>query len=158
MGAFALPICGSHRVQAQGEISPGKNALLHCTTAGFTPPTLGHKSFAARCPLALLGIAFYPVLVHRLTVLIHASFPRSVTLTQLRFTSFAVVNSREDLHIQDCAHAGRTTKKASQALLVRHCVLWSGREDLNLHHLHPMQKLARGGDRHDDPGSFQGMP
>ena len=24
--------------QAQGEISPGKNALLRCTTAGFTPP------------------------------------------------------------------------------------------------------------------------
>ncbi|CAH2811270.1 MAG: hypothetical protein CBCREVIR_2867, partial [Candidatus Burkholderia crenata] len=38
--------------------------------------------------------------------------PRSVTLTQLRFTSFAVVNSREDLHLQDCAHAGRTRKKA----------------------------------------------
>jgi hypothetical protein len=28
----------------------------------------------------------------------------------LRFTSFAVVNSREDLHLQDCAHAGRTNK------------------------------------------------
>jgi hypothetical protein len=39
--------------QAQSEISPGKNALLHCTAAGFTPPTLGHKSFAVRCPLAL---------------------------------------------------------------------------------------------------------
>ena len=54
--------------QAQGEISPGKNTLLHRTTAGFTPPPLGHKSFAAYCPLALLSSAFYPVLVHRLTV------------------------------------------------------------------------------------------
>ena len=54
--------------QAQGEISPGKNTLLHRTTAGFTPPRLGHKSFAASCPLALLGSAFYPVLVHRLAV------------------------------------------------------------------------------------------
>ena len=54
--------------QAQGEISPGKNALLHRTTAGFTPLRLGHESFAASCPLALLGSAFYPVLVHRLTV------------------------------------------------------------------------------------------
>lgn len=35
--------------QAQGEISPGKNAFLHCTTAGFTPPTLGHESFAVCC-------------------------------------------------------------------------------------------------------------
>jgi hypothetical protein len=30
---------------------------------------------------------------------------------QLRFTSFAVVSLREDLHLQDCAHAGRTCKK-----------------------------------------------
>jgi len=52
--------------QAQGEISPGKNALLRCTTAGFTPPRLDHKSFAVSCPLALLGSAFYPILVHRL--------------------------------------------------------------------------------------------
>src|SRR5208337_2274777 len=59
--------------QDQGEISPGKNALLHCTTAGSTPPNLGHKSFAVLCPLALFGIAFYPVLVHRPTASIHAS-------------------------------------------------------------------------------------
>ena len=54
--------------QALGEISPGKNTLLHRTTAGFTPPCLGHKSFAASSPLALLGSASYPILVHRLTV------------------------------------------------------------------------------------------
>src|SRR5690606_37983542 len=48
--------------------SPGKNTLLHRTTAGYTPPHLGHKSFAASCPLALLGSASYPILVHRFTV------------------------------------------------------------------------------------------
>src|SRR5690606_6654918 len=48
--------------------SPGKNTLLHRTTAGYTPPHLGHKSFAASCPLALLGSASYPIFVHRLTV------------------------------------------------------------------------------------------
>src|SRR3954454_10465638 len=41
---------------------------------------------------------------------LHASSPRSVTLTQLRFTSLAVVSLREDLHLQDRAHAGRTKK------------------------------------------------
>ena len=46
--------------------SPGKNALLLCTTAGFTPLRLDHESFAISCPLALLGSAFYPILVHRL--------------------------------------------------------------------------------------------
>ena len=54
--------------QAQGEISSGKNALLHSITAGFTPPRLDQKGFAVTCPLALLGSAFYPVLVHRLTI------------------------------------------------------------------------------------------
>ena len=31
-------------------------------------PSLGHKSFMVSCPLALLGNAFYSVLVHRLTI------------------------------------------------------------------------------------------
>ena len=29
---------------------------------------------------------------------------------QLRFTSLTVTSSREDLHLQECAHAGRTQK------------------------------------------------
>jgi hypothetical protein len=93
------------------EISPGKNALLHFTTAGFTPLRLDHESFTVSCPLALLGSALYPILVYRLAASIHASSPRSVTFTQLRFTSFAMINSRWDLHPQECAHAGRTRKK-----------------------------------------------
>src|SRR5574344_1206280 len=52
--------------QPQDEISPGKNAHLHRTIAGSTPLRLDHESFAVSCPLALLGSAFYPVLVHRL--------------------------------------------------------------------------------------------
>ncbi|WLI11764.1 MULTISPECIES: hypothetical protein [Pseudomonas] len=32
---------------------------------------------------------------------------------QLRFTSFAVASLRRDFHPQDCAHAGRTIKKAA---------------------------------------------
>ena len=104
---FSLRVATS-TFQPSGEISPGKNALLHCTTAGSTPPRLDHKSFAVPCPLALLSSAFYPVLVHRLAVSLHASFPHSVTLMQLRFASFAVINLRRDLHPQECAHAGRT--------------------------------------------------
>jgi len=60
------------------------------------------------CLLALLHRASYPILVHRLTGSFHASYPRSVALTQLHFLSFAVVSSREDFHLQDRAHAGRT--------------------------------------------------
>jgi len=98
--------------QAQGEISPGKDARLLCTTAGFTPPRLEHQSFAVAGLLALLGSAFYPVLVHRLAASLHASSPQSVTLMQLRFASFAVINLRWDFHPQECARAGRTKKPA----------------------------------------------
>ena len=31
---------------------------------------------------------------------------------QLRFASFAVINLREDLHLQECARAGRTKKNS----------------------------------------------
>jgi hypothetical protein len=56
--------------------------------------------------LALPGRALYPVLVHRLAASLRTSDPQSVTLMQLRFTSFAVINSRWDLHPQGCAHQG----------------------------------------------------
>ena len=72
---------------------------------------LDHKSFAVFGPLALIGTAFYPVLVHRLAGSLHASFPRSVALPQLRFASLTVVSSRRDFHPQECAHAGRTQIK-----------------------------------------------
>ena len=106
---FSLRVSTS-AFQPSGEISPGKNALLHCTTAGFTPPRFDHESFAVSGPLALLGNAFYPVLVHRLAVSLYASSPHSVALMQLRFASFAVISLREDFHLQECARAGRTKK------------------------------------------------
>ena len=47
-------------------------------------------------------------------VSIDASSPRSVALAQLRLTSLAATSLRWDLHPQECAHAGRTCKKALQ--------------------------------------------
>ncbi len=43
---------------------------------------------------------------------LHASFPRSVALTQLRLTLLTVTSSQRDMHPQVRAHAGRTMKKA----------------------------------------------
>jgi hypothetical protein len=97
--------------QAQGEISLGKNALLHRTTAGSTPLPIGHKSFAVHCPLALVGRAFYPVLVHQPGASLHASSPHSVALIQSRLASFAMTSSRWDSHPQECAHAGRRKER-----------------------------------------------
>ena len=62
----------------------------------------------ARSPCSVPPRMRFVFLDSRLTL--HASFPRSVALTQLRFTSLTVVSSREDLHLQDCAHAGRTNE------------------------------------------------
>jgi hypothetical protein len=118
---FSLRIAASP-FQALGEISPGKNAFLHCTTAGYTSQSFGYKSFAVFCLLALLGHASYPIFVHRLAVSLHASSPQSVTVLQLRFTSFAVASLRQDFHLQECAHAGRT-KKAP---------LWAGQRVLRV--------------------------
>lgn len=95
---FSLRIAPSP-FRTQVEISPGKNAILPRTAAGSTPPLLDHKGFAEKSLLALIGDASYSVLVHWLAVSLHASFPRSVALAQLRFASFAVVNSREDFHL-----------------------------------------------------------
>ena len=39
---------------------------------------------------------------------LHASSPRSVSLTQLHFTCLAVVSLAGDFHPKDRAHAGRT--------------------------------------------------
>jgi len=41
------------RAQAQGEISPGKNAILHCTTAGSTPPDLWPQKLRDSMPARL---------------------------------------------------------------------------------------------------------
>jgi len=76
--------------QARGEISPGKNIDLRCTTAGSTSPCLGHNSFAVDCPLALLGSAFYPVPVRRPAASLPASFTPASRSDALRFASLAV--------------------------------------------------------------------
>ncbi len=61
--------------QARGEISPGKTAFRPCTTAGSTPPRLGHESFAVHGPLALLGAASIRFLFIGPQVTLHASLP-----------------------------------------------------------------------------------
>src|SRR5450759_1678658 len=87
---------------------PGKSIGLRCTTAGSTLPCFGHESFAASCPLALLGSAFYPVPVRRPAASLPASFTPASRNDALRFASLAMTSSREDSHLQVDAHAGRT--------------------------------------------------
>jgi hypothetical protein len=60
---------------------------------------------AVPCLLAQAGFTSCVVVGSRLS----SALPPHV-LSQLPFTSFAVVNLQEDLHLQDRAHAGRTRK------------------------------------------------
>jgi hypothetical protein len=88
-----------------------RNGRTHSFTA--QPPDLRHFALITRasrsnahspCSVAP-SIRFLSI---GSQFMLHASFPRSVALTQLRFTSFAVINLRRDLHPQECSHAGRT--------------------------------------------------
>ena len=76
--------------------------------------SLGRESFADWCPLALLGHAFYPVLVHRFADSLAASFSAPVTLGALRFTWVATTSSPEDFHLQAIAHAGHTSNRRAR--------------------------------------------
>ncbi len=82
--------------------SPGCPALASCCPATMASADCSPRSVPLRT-------ASYALRVPRLAVSFHASSPRSVTLAQWRFTSLAVVSLREDLHLQDRTHAGRTT-------------------------------------------------
>lgn len=94
-----------------------RNTYLHHTAAASTLPCLGHKSFAVPGPLALLGIALYAVLVHRLMIYAPRFLP---TLGHPCAVAFHFVR-RDQLTAgltpagmrpcrahQECAHAGRT--------------------------------------------------
>ncbi len=89
-------------------------AILHRTIVASTWCQLDHNGFAIIGLLALLHPASYALRVHRLADSLHTSFPHSVALMQLCFTSLTVVSSQEDFHLQDGAHAGRTKNPRSK--------------------------------------------
>lgn len=90
------------------------------TAAASTLPCLGHRSFAVPGPLALLGIALYAVLVHRLMIyaprfLPTRGHPCAVAFHFVRRGQLTGGHTPAGMRPcrahQECAHAGRTTKK-----------------------------------------------
>jgi hypothetical protein len=96
--------------QAQGEVSPGKNVGLPRATVRSTAPAFGHEGFAIVWSLALAGTASYRLPVRRPASSLPASSRPSLALGPLRFASVPAARSREDLHLQVDAHAGRTNE------------------------------------------------
>jgi hypothetical protein len=85
------------------------------------PPHLRHLAlvtraswFLAHSPCSATPSMRFLFIGSRFTL--HASFPHSVALMQLRFALLTVTSSQQDLHPQVCAHAGRTKKKPLRQL------------------------------------------
>ena len=101
-----------HWAQQLPQISPSKNADLPRAIVRSTPSFFGCVSFAGSGPLALILVASYRLRVPRPAGSFQASFGRSVTSPPLPFPSFAATCLREDFHLQDSAHVGRTALRA----------------------------------------------
>ena len=67
------------------QISRGKFDNLQRTTAGFTTSTLDWSGLRRHVPTHPASYASYPVLLHRLAPLLHASFGHGLATTPLRF-------------------------------------------------------------------------
>src|SRR6266550_1735454 len=95
------------------QTSRDKTDRLQRATAGSTTSTL--DGFGLRChwPARPALYASYPVLVHRLASLLHASSRPRLAATPLRFAITSPPSGCEgDLHPQAVIHARRTKKKS----------------------------------------------
>src|SRR5579864_7588304 len=92
--------------------SRSKLDRLPRTTAGFTTSALGGNGLRCQLPARLHRRPLHPVLVHRLALLIHASFRPRLTTTPLRFSHPSPPPGwTGDLHPQAVEHVRHTTKK-----------------------------------------------
>src|SRR5271163_130248 len=91
------------------QTSPGKFDRLQRTTAGFTDPRLDGYGLCCSLPTRPRVLASYPVLVHRHTPLLHASFRPRLATTPLRFANPSPPPGWiRDLHPQTVEHARHT--------------------------------------------------
>ena len=94
--------------------SKGRSPEVSSTAFGAQPPDLPpvrlmEMSFAIIGSLAPHRRPHYPVLVHRLAPLLHASFRPRLTTTPLRFAITSPPSGwEEDLHLQAVDHARHT--------------------------------------------------
>ena len=110
------------RLAARSVRFPGHAARspeVRSTAFTARPPDLPPRSlmavdFAIICPLVRPGRPRYPVLVHRVAALLHASFRPRLATTPLRFANPSPPSGWvEDFHLQAVDHA-RHTKKDRQ--------------------------------------------
>src|SRR5271156_302486 len=91
------------------QTSRGKFDRLQRTTAGFTDTRLDGYGLCCSLPTRPRVLASYPVLVHRHTPLLHASFRPRLATTPLRFANPSPPPGWiRDLHPQTVEHARHT--------------------------------------------------
>ena len=96
------------------QISRGKFDCLQRTTAGFTRTHFDGYGLCCSLPTRPQVLASYPVLVHRRTPLLHASFRPHLAMTPLRFANPSPPSGWvEDFHLQAVVHTRHTTKRAA---------------------------------------------
>ena len=97
--------------RTERQISRGKFDCLPHATAGFTTSALDGYGLCGRVPARPAPYAFYPVLVHRLVRLLHASFRPRLATTPLRFAITSPPSGCEkDFHLRAVEHARHTMK------------------------------------------------
>ena len=95
------------------QLSRDKPDRLQRATAEFTTSALDGNGLCCQLPARPAPYASYPVLVHRLASLLHASFRPHLAMTPLRFTITSPPSGCEgDLHPQAVNHARRTQWKS----------------------------------------------
>jgi hypothetical protein len=91
------------------QTSRGKFDRLQCTIAGLTATRLDGYGLCCPSPTRPRVQASYPVLVHRDTLLLHASFRLRLATTPSRFANPSPPSGRtRDSHPQTVEHAGYT--------------------------------------------------
>src|SRR5271155_141256 len=94
------------------QISRGKFDRLQRPAAGFTSTRFDGYGLCCSLPTRPQVQASYPVLVHRHTLLLHASFRPHLATTPLRFANPSPPSGWiRDLHPQTVEHARHTMKK-----------------------------------------------
>ena len=97
------------------QASRGKTSRLHRTPAEFTTPALDGPGLRDHWLARPAGQASYPVLVHRVAALLHASFRPCLATSPLRFANTSPPSGWiGDSHPHAAGHA-RHTKKAGRA-------------------------------------------
>jgi hypothetical protein len=98
------------------EISRGKFDRLPRAPAEFTAPVFDDPGLRSHLPARPAGTASYPVLVHQVAVLLHASFRPRLTATPLHFANPSPPSGWvEDLHFQAVEHARHTENAGPRA-------------------------------------------